>query len=122
MNTEPETTTDWNYGSIVVGLFVAAAGALFLAEPVVDPIAIGSLRVRPVALSIVVLSIGFALGAVVFRRRGQHLVGNAHAIGAGGWGLVAAGTALGSGTALLLGFGVLLGGAVFLIAQTRAMR
>jgi len=119
--TAPETT-GYDYASMIVGLFVAAAGALFLAEPVVDPIAIGSLRVRPVALSVVVLSVGLALGAVVFRRRGQHLVGNAHAIGAGGWGLVAAGTALGSGTTLLLGFAVLLGGSVFLVAQTRYLR
>ena len=113
------TRQDLDVPSLVVGLFVAAAGVLFLAEPLVDPFQFGSATVRPMALSVVVLTVGFALGAVVYLRRGRRLVGIAHGIGAGGWGLVAAGSAVGSGTALLLGFAVLLGGSVFLVVETR---
>jgi hypothetical protein len=110
---------DPDYASMVVGTFVGVAGLLFLAEPVVDPVAIGGLRVRMVALSVVVLTVGFAIGAGVYLRRGERLIGLAHAIGAGGWGLVAGATALGSGTGLLLGFAILIGGAVFLVVETR---
>jgi hypothetical protein len=117
-----DPATDRDYASIVVGVFVAVAGVLFLAEPVVDPIALGSLRVRPIALSVVVLSVGFGLGAVVFLRRGDRLIGLAHAIGASGWALVALGTAVGSGLALLLGLAVLVGGSVFLVVQSRSLR
>lgn len=117
-----DPAADHDYASMVVGVFVAVAGALFLAEPVVDPIALGSVRVRPIALSVVVLSVGFGLGAVVFLRRGDRLIGLAHAIGAGGWALVALGTAFGSGLALLLGLAVLIGGSVFLVVQSRSLR
>lgn len=110
---------DLDVPSLVVGLFVAAAGALFLVEPVVDPLQFGSATVRPMALSVVVLTVGFGLGAVVYLRRGRRLIGIAHGIGAGGWGLVAGGSAVGSGTGLLLGFAVLVGGSIFLVTQTR---
>lgn len=111
---------DWPM--LVVGLFVACGGGLFLAEPVVGPFQLGSASIRPMAASVVALTIGFALGAVVFFRRGKRLVGIAHGIGAGGWGFVALGSAVGSGTALLLGFAVLLGGSVFLVTQARDLR
>lgn len=118
--TDPvDATPDRDVASIVVGLFVAAAGLLFLAEPVVDPIALGQLRIRPIGLSVVVLTVGFALGAVVYARRGRRLIAIAHGIGAAGWGLAAAGTALGRGLVLLLGFAVLIGGSVFLVTQAR---
>ena len=113
---------DPDYASMVVGTFVGVAGLLFLAEPVVDPVAIGGLRVRMIALSVVVLTVGFGLGAAVYLRRGERLIGWAHAIGAGGWGLVAGATALGSGPALFLGFAILLGGAVFLVVEARRSR
>jgi hypothetical protein len=122
MAVHADPAADYDYASLLVGAFVAVAGVLFLAEPLVDPIALGSTRVRPVALSVVVLSVGFGLGAVVFLRRGARLVGLAHAIGASGWGLVAAGTALGSGLGLILGLAILVGGSVFLVLQARAGR
>lgn len=108
-----------DYASMAVGTFVGVAGLLFLAEPVVDPVRIGGARVHAIALSVIVLTVGFALGAAVYLRRGQRLIGIAHAVGAGGWGLVAAATALGNGAVLGLGFAVLLGGAMFLVTQAR---
>jgi hypothetical protein len=110
---------DPDYASMVVGTFVGVAGLLFLAEPVVDPVAVGGARIRLIVLSVFVLTAGFALGAGVYLRRGDRLIGIAHAIGAGGWGLVAGATALGSGATLFLGFAVLIGGAVFLVVEVR---
>lgn len=118
----PETDVfgeDPDYASMVVGTLVGVAGLLFLAEPVVDPVAVGGARIHMLALSVLVLTVGFALGAVVYLRRGERLIGIAHAIGAGGWGLVAGATALGSSAALFLGFAVLVGGSVFLVVETR---
>jgi len=115
-----DDTVDWP--TLVVGLFVACGGVLFLAEPVVDPFRVGSASIRPMAASVVALTVGFALGGVVFVRRGKRLVGIAHGIGAAGWGFVALGSAVGNGTALLLGFAVLLGGSVFLVTQARDLR
>lgn len=112
-----DTGPDWP--TLLVGIFVAAAGLLFLAEPVVGPFWIGGASIRPMAASVVVLTVGFALGAVVFLRRGKRLVGIAHGIGAGGWGLVALGSAFGNGSLLLTGFLSLLGGCVFLVVQSR---
>jgi len=113
---------DPDYASMVVGTFVGVAGLLFLAEPVVDPVAVGGAQVRMVALSVVVLTVGFALGAFVYLRRGERLIGLAHAIGAGGWGLVALAPAVGSSLVLFLGFAVLIGGALFLVTQARRER
>jgi hypothetical protein len=108
---------DIDYGSAAVGTLVGLAGLLFLVEPVVGPLALGGLRVRPVALSTVVLALGFGLGGVVYLRRGQRLIGIAHAVGAVGWGLLALAPAFGSETALVLGLAVVVGGAVALVVQ-----
>lgn len=103
---------------LVVGAFVAVSGALLLLEPVVDPIGVFGVEVRPFVLSAVVLAAGFGIGAVVFFGRGRRLVGFAHAIGASGFGLLVGATALGSGTLLLGGVAVLVGGCAFLAART----
>jgi hypothetical protein len=110
---------DVDLGPPLVGTFVAVAGALTLAEPVVGPVVVGPLRVRPIALGAAVLAAGLSLGSVVFYRRGQRLVAIAHAIGGVGWIGVVAGTALGSGVVLFAGLAVLLGGSLFLVAETR---
>jgi hypothetical protein len=90
-------------GSWAVGGLVGLAGALFLAEPYVGVLAAGGVRARPVALSALVLAAAFAVGGVVFLRRGRRLVGLAHAGGAVAWGLVVAGTAAGNGLLLVAG-------------------
>jgi len=110
---------DLDLGPPLVGTFVAVAGVLTLAEPVLGPLALGALRVRPIALGAVVLAVGLSVGSVVFYRRGQRLVAIAHGIGGVGWTGVVAGTALGSGPVLFAGLAVLLGGSVFLVAETR---
>ena len=113
---------DLDYGSILVGLLVGLAGLLFLAEPLVGPLELGGLRVRPVALSTVVLALGFGLGGVVYLRRGRRLIGVAHGVGAVGWGLLAVAPAVGSEVALLLGLAVVIGGSVALFLQTSRRR
>jgi hypothetical protein len=106
-----------DYALGAVGTLVGLAGLLFLIEPVVGPLALGGLRVRPVALSTVVLALGFGLGGVVFLRRGRRLIGIAHAVGGVGWGLLALAPAVGSETALVLGLAVVVGGSVALFVQ-----
>ena len=103
----------------VVGLLVGAGGLLFLLEPVVDPISVGPVRARPVALSAVVLATGFCLGAPVFYRRGRRLFAVAHGVFGLAWAAVAVGTAARSG-ALVVGAVVLvIAGTGFLLAQAR---
>ena len=51
---------DLELGPVAVGLVVGLGGLLFLLEPVVDPVPVGPLAVRPVAL--VVAGAGFLFG------------------------------------------------------------
>jgi hypothetical protein len=103
--------------SIAVGALVACAGGLFLLEPVLDPVGVFGLAIRPIALSAIVLTSGFGLGAVLYGRRGRRLIGIAHAIGAMGFGLLAGAMALGSQLFLFGGVVVLVGGSAFLLTQ-----
>ena len=114
--------TDLDPLPLVVGCFVAAAGALFLAAPYVDPVPVGEVDVPPVLLSVVVLSFGLSLGGVGYLRRGQRLVGLGHAVGGMGWFLVATGTVLAAAPLLFGGFAVLLGGSAALVASARPRR
>lgn len=104
--------------SFVVGALVACAGALFLVEPVVDPLAIFGVTVRPIALSAIVLTTGFALGALLYRRRGYRLIAIAHGVGAVGFAFLASAIAVGSQLLLFGGVVILVGGSAFLVAQT----
>jgi hypothetical protein len=105
--------------SAAVGCCIGVGGVLFLAEPFVDPFAVGGTRVPAVFLSVVVVAAGLLFGAVVFLRRGLTRVGLAHAVAGGGWGLVVLGTLAASGPLLFAGFAVLVGGSVGLFAVAR---
>jgi hypothetical protein len=105
--------------SAAVGCCIGVGGVLFLAEPFVDPFAVGGTRVPAVFLSVVVVAAGLLFGAVVFLRRGLTRVGLAHAVAGGGWGLVVLGTLGASGPLLFAGFAVLVGGSVGLVAVAR---
>ena len=113
---------DEDYGidgpSLVVGSLVALAGGLFLVEPVVDPIRVFESTIRPIALSVIVLTVGFGLGALLYGRRGRRLIGFAHAIAAVGFGFFAGAMAVGSQLFLFGGVVVLVGGSAFLVART----
>jgi hypothetical protein len=113
------TLSDLDPGPLVTGGFVGLAGLLFLLQPVVGPVALGALRVQPVALSAVALALGLGIGAVVYLRRGKRLVGGAHAVGAVGWGGIVLGTAAGNGTILLGAILVLVGGMLALAYESR---
>jgi len=106
----------------VVGLLVGLGGLLFLLEPLVGPISVGPLRARPVALSAVVLAVGFCLGAPVFLRRGRRLFGIAHGVFGLAWGGIAVGTAARSGTLIVGAVLLVLAGVGFLLAQARDWR
>jgi len=112
-------TLDLELGPVAVGSLVGLSGLLFLLTPVVDPVAVGSLRVSPVALSAVVLTFGFALGTVVFARRGRRLFAIAHGVFAVAWTLLVLGPLLGQEALLLAGVVVLVAGAGFLVSQSR---
>jgi len=113
------TLADLDPGPLATGAVVGLAGVLFLLQPVVGPVALGSLRMQPVALSAVLLAVGMGVGAVVYLRRGDRLVGGAHLVGAVGWGAVVLGTATASGPLLFGGVFVLVGGALALVYQSR---
>jgi len=112
-------TLDFEPGPVAVGTLVGLSGLLFLLTPVVEPVAVGSLRVSTVALSAVVLTLGFALGTVVFARRGQRLFAVAHGVFAVAWALLVLGPLLGQEALLLAGVVVLVAGAGFLVSQSR---
>ena len=112
-------TLDLEPGPVAVGVLVGLSGLLFLLTPVVEPVAVGSLQVSTVALSAVVLTLGFALGTVVFARRGQRLFAIAHGVFAVAWALLVLGPLLGEEALLLAGVVVLVAGAGFLVSQSR---
>lgn len=112
-------TLDVEFGPSVVGLLVGAGGLLFLVDPLVGAIALGPIRARPVALSTVVLGVGFCLGAGVFGRRGHRLFAAAHAVFGLAWLGVGVGTALGSGPLVVGAVLPVVAGAGWLVAQTQ---
>jgi hypothetical protein len=103
-------------------VLVGLAGLLFLLEAAVDPIAVGGLRIRPVALSAVSLALGLDVGAVVFLRRGRRLVGLAHAIGGAGFTALVVAVAIDSGTLAISAVLVLGGGVLFLAYEASRTR
>lgn len=113
------TALEFEPGPAAVGVLVGLSGLLFLLTPVVDPIPVGGLTASPVALSAVVLTVAFALGTVVFARRGRGLFAMAHGIFAVAWALLVAGPLLGNGALLLAGVVVLVAGVGFLVSQSR---
>jgi len=110
---------DLERGPAVVGVIVGAGGLCFLLEPLVGPVALGPLRVRPVALSVAILAVGFCLGAGVFLRRGHRLFGLAHGVFGLAWAGVALGTALRSGTLVVGAVVLAVAGAGFLVSRLR---
>lgn len=110
---------DLDPGPLVTGAFVGLAGLLFLVQPVVPFVQIGPLRVRPVALSALALSLGLWLGTAVYMARGKRLVGGAHAVGAVGWSGIVLGTATGNGAVLLGAVVVLVVGMLALAVESR---
>jgi len=111
-----------DYGSVAVGLLVGFAGLLFLLEGVVDPVPVGRFRVRPVALSAVLLALGLDLGAFVFLGQGRRLVGLAHAIGGAGFTALVVAVAIDSGTLAVSAVLVLGGGILFLVYEVHRSR
>jgi hypothetical protein len=111
---------DVEFGPAVVGLLVGAGGLLFLADPLVGPVVLGSVQARPVALSAVVLGGGFCLGGPVFWRRGHRRFAVAHAVFGLAWLGVAAGTAVGSGPLVVGAVLLVVAGAGWLVTRTRA--
>lgn len=109
-------------GPVAVGLLVGLAGLLFLLESVIDPIAVGGVRIRPVSLSAVSLALGLDVGAVVFLRRGRRLVGLAHAIGGAGFTALVVAVAIDSGTLAISAVLVLVGGVLFLVYEASKTR
>ncbi|WP_135365238.1 hypothetical protein [Halosimplex halophilum] len=110
---------DLEVGPVAVGALVGLAGLTFLLEPLVGPLAVGGLRVRPVALSAVVLAAALLLGAAVFYRRGRRLFALAHAVFGLAWTGIVLGTATGSGTLLVGGVVLVIAGCGFLVTQAR---
>lgn len=111
--------SDLDPGPLVAGAFVGLAGVLFLLQPLVAFVALGPLRVRPVALSALALAVGLWVGAAVYLARGNRSVGGAHAVGAAGWSGIVLGTATGNGTLLLGSVVALVVGMVALVVESQ---
>lgn len=116
---EADAALDVEAGPAAVGVVVGVGGLCFLLEPLVGTVALGGVRVRPVALSVVVLAVGFCLGAVVFRRRGHRRFALAHAVFGLVWIGFGVGTAVRSGPVVVGAVVVAVAGAGFLIARAR---
>jgi hypothetical protein len=101
----------------VIGVAVGVGGLLFLAEPFVEPVPVGGLRLPAAFLSVLFVGAGLLFGCSVYLRRGRWRLGVAHGVGGAGWTFVAVGTVLRSGPLLLVGLAVLVGGCVGLVAM-----
>lgn len=110
---------DLEPGPVAVGLVVGLGGLCFLLEPVVGPVPVGGLVVRPVALSAVALAVGFSLGAAVFYRRGRELFALAHGIFGFAWTAVVVGTLVGAGWLVVAAVLLVVAGVGFLLEQRR---
>jgi hypothetical protein len=113
------TLSDLDPVSVVVGTIVGLAGILLLLQPSIRVVDVFGTRVPTFVLSAGVLSLGFAVGAPVYLRRGYRLRGIAHAVGAAGFGALFFAAGFGSLALLWLGLAVVLGGVLFLVAETR---
>lgn len=113
------SSLDIDFGPAVVGLLVGVGGLLFLVDPFVGTVVVGSVQTRPVALSTIVLGGGFCLGAAVFWRRGHRLFAVAHAVFGLAWLGVAVGTALRRGTVVVGAVLLVVAGSGWLVARAR---
>ena len=111
-----------DFWPVAVGVLVGLAGLFFLLEGVVEPVPVGRFRVRPVALSALLLALGLDLGAVVFLKRGRRLIGLAHAIGGAGFTALVIAVAIDSGTLAVSAVIVLGGGVLFLTYEVYRTR
>ena len=107
--------------SIVVGSLVGVAGVLLLVQPSVRVLTLFGRRVPTFVASAGVLSLGFAVGAPAYLRRGYRLRGVAHAIGAVGFGGLFFAAGFGSLLLLWTGLAVIIGGVLFLAAESRKL-
>lgn len=104
---------------LVVGAFVALSGLLLFVQPVVRSVTVLGTAVPPFLLAPAPLSLGFAVGAFGFARRGRRTVALAHGVGAAGFGLLFLATGVGSVLFLWLGLAVVLGGVAYLVVDAR---
>ncbi|WP_276272800.1 hypothetical protein [Haloarcula litorea] len=110
---------DLEPGPAAVGSLVGLAGLLFLLVPVVGSVPVAGRAIPLVVLSAATLAVGFALGALVFARRGRRLFAIAHGVFGAAWTLLVAGPLLGSEPLFYAGVVVLLAGCGFLASESR---
>jgi hypothetical protein len=106
-------------GRTLVALLVGLAGLLFVLQPLTGPVDVGGVPVQPAAVSPLVLTGGFAVGAVVFYRQGYRLFAAAHGVFAVAIGALVGGVATGSEPLLAVSVGALVAGAGWLVTQAR---
>ena len=106
-------------GRTAVALLVGLAGLLFVLQPLTGPVDVGGVAIQPAAVSPLVLTAGFAVGAVVFYRQGYGLFAAAHGVFAVAIGALVGGVATGSELLLVVGVGALVAGAGWLVTQAR---
>lgn len=107
---------DLEPGPALVGVVVAVAGVLFIAQPFVDPVVVDGRRVPLFVLSGVTLGLGLSLGAVVFARRGQPLAAVVHGVTGAGFLALLGGVLVGGPVVVYLGLAAVLAAAVGTVA------
>jgi hypothetical protein len=98
---------------VLVGSIVGVAGLLFLAYPSVGRVPVAGAEIPAFVLAAGVLGLGFAVGAVGFRRRGRGRLAAGHAVGALAWLALFAGGSVGSQVLVIGGVVAVIAGALF---------
>lgn len=100
---------------LVILSTLGLGAGLVLAGPLVDPITVSETEIELPLVAMAVFALGLLVGGGVYARRGNRRLGSIHIVGALGWLLFVAGTALSNATALVVGIGVLVASTVSLI-------
>lgn len=103
---------------LVIVACLGVGVALFLVDPLVDPITVSGTEFEFTLLAAIVFAVGLFVGSGMYVRQGKRRLGLVHAAGSLGWLLLVVGTAFSNEIALVAGGGALLLGAVSLVVMT----
>jgi hypothetical protein len=93
--------------------------ALFLADPLVDPIGVGETELALRNVSAFVFAVGLFAGSGIYLRDGNRPLGAVHALAALGWVLLGVGEMRSNDALFAVGSGALVIGAIALIVLVR---
>lgn len=110
------TARELDLAPVLIGACIGLGGLLFLIEPVISPVSVVGIDVRPMTLSAIALSAGLLGGGLLYAVRRRRMLAVAYGVGGVGWALVVFGHLLATETLLWTGIAVLVVGSVGLVA------